>query len=721
MIIAGIVLIAALVVYYLFVRHEQVTFESLLKEMVDRNKLTEFSAINYQTKQTSSYNRASVSPDAPGWFEDADGLGCIRVEGDKVNQVPQRKFIQIEGLGSVRVEEDNEKREWVLMEDKGPGAIVKMWAVCFYYGLKDTIGANLNIYLDGSKKPIISTNLFKLLKGQDFIKAPFADQSVRAGNLYLPIPYAKSCKITMDKKVFYNIINYRKYEEGTSVKTFTMEDFNQNKPLIKKIGKQLLAKAKEPAVSEKHKKLVKERTLQKHQNIVLNLPEGGHAISYLEIKMGSVKDTVQALRSLVIQGIFDDTTTVWAPVGDFFSNVKKIQPYHMWERSIKEDGTMICRWLMPYAKKANVVLKNLSKAPIPIKVTIVTQERKWTEQSMYFYAVWRMSAPTTTYPIYDYNFLEATGKGILVGDAWTVLNPVEGWWGEGDEKIYIDEDFQKNFPSHFGTGTEDYYGWAGGVVPTSKDEFSKPFLGNVIVANPNSKGYNVCTRTRSLDAIPFRERIKFDIESSCGKRSSTHFLQYSDMVFWYALPDTKYNRMPTKQKATETVPEVADLEQRIKQAQSGIFSVKDAIEAENLKFLNKSDGVKIENIDNKKWRKDNYIDGLSGEISGGKAKSIYFKEQSDFISFRISEQFKKAYLSIGASLNTNSGVFDIFVNNKKIVRQNYRGERNRMSVLDLGQFEPQENAFVIRIAYVGNIKGVKLNLDYFLVKDSSQK
>ena len=38
-----------------------------------------------------------------------------------------------------------------------------------------------------------------------------------------------------------------------------------------------------------------------------------------------------------------------------------------------------------------------------------------------------------------------------------LINYHRGWWGEGDEKIYVDGE---DFPSHFGTGTEDYYGYA---------------------------------------------------------------------------------------------------------------------------------------------------------------------------------------------------------------------------------------------------------------------
>ena len=127
------------------------------------------------------------------------------------------------------------------MEDKGPGAITKMWAVCFYYGLGDTKGGNLKIYLDGEDEPTIFCNFFELLQGKDFVQPPLAAETRRAGNCYLPIPYAKGCKVTMDKKVFYNIINYRSYPEGTKVRTFSMEEYRQSAELVDNV-KQILAK-----------------------------------------------------------------------------------------------------------------------------------------------------------------------------------------------------------------------------------------------------------------------------------------------------------------------------------------------------------------------------------------------------------------------------------------------------------------------------------------------
>ena len=41
--------------------------------------------------------------------------------------------------------------------------------------------------------------------------------------------------------------------------------------------------------------------------------------------------------------------------------------------------------------------------------------------------------------------------------------PGAAWWGEGDEKIYVDGEA---FPSLFGTGTEDYFGYAWSTTET---------------------------------------------------------------------------------------------------------------------------------------------------------------------------------------------------------------------------------------------------------------
>ena len=394
------------------VHGQVITITSLLEEMIDRDKIAQFPEIAYSCRQASSYNRESESPDLPGWFADSDGEGFIRTE------------------------EINGQKEWVLMEDEGPGVITKIWAVCFYYGLQDTTGANIKFYLDGATKPTISTNFFRLVKGQDFIKPPFADESTRAGNLYFPIPYAKSCKITMDKKAFYNIINYRKYPAGTKVKTFTMADFEAAGAVRDKVAYELNIKP-----DSKGKVVTRQKRLESGENVAFKLPKGNGAIKQIEVNLKDPGNLIQALRSVVLTATFDGKQTVWVPLGDFFNNVGRIKPFEMWERTVRPDGTMVCRWVMPYENEGEISLLNLGKAMVDAKLTVTTDSWNWSLNSMHFYATWRMDEAKPTFPLYDWNFLEATGKGVIVGDQWTVLNPVEGWWGEGDEKIYIESGY----------------------------------------------------------------------------------------------------------------------------------------------------------------------------------------------------------------------------------------------------------------------------------------
>ena len=53
--------------------------------------------------------------------------------------------------------------------------------------------------------------------------------------------------------------------------------------------------------------------------------------------------------------------------------------------------------------------------------------------------------------------LQTEGRGRFCGVMLHVWNPRGGWWGEGDEKFFVDGE---KFPSTFGTGSEDYFGYA---------------------------------------------------------------------------------------------------------------------------------------------------------------------------------------------------------------------------------------------------------------------
>ena len=656
---------------------EQVSMQSLLREMVDRKQLVEYpESIPYKAMQASSYNRASVSPDQPGWFADSDGVFCIRTEKNREGET-----------------------EWVLMEDKGPGVITKIWAVCFYYGLDDTTGANLKIYLDGEEEPTINCNFFEFVKGESFVKPPFAMETRRAGNSYLPIPYAKSCKVTMDKKVFYNIISYRSYPQGTSVRTFSMDEYNQSQILIDSVGYVLergvygdLASTKNTEAYSFHK------TLRPQEKETLLIRKKQKAIEQLVFQLDA-EDFDQALRSTVLKISFDGEQTVWTPLGDFFNIGVGLKTYQMWERSVQEDGTMICRWIMPYQHIAELEIENMGKQDIQMSVTAKVMPYTWNDRSMYFHSSWRMDDPTPGFPLFDYNLVNVKGKGIYVGDQFTVLNPEEGWWGEGDEKVYVDDD---TFPSLFGTGTEDYYGWAGGVVPNPEDEFYTPFLSNVRVAAPNSMGYNTCTRTRVLDAIPFNRQLDFNIESSGSNRTSWFHLQYAVNTYWYAKPGASCNRKPLPEMASRKIMTLQELQVYNEKCKTDRYIYPGAIEAENLETYQSGDAVRpVEKMD------------VWGELSNGEAKCYQFTQEGKPVNVRLTELFNDMPLKVCLITGNACGEFDILVNGTLVRTVNLLSEHSAVTTIDLGVHKPVNNALDIQFVCK---KAGQLGIDYFLIK-----
>jgi Protein of unknown function (DUF2961) len=227
--------------------------------------------------------------------------------------------------------------------------------------------------------------------------------------------------------------------------------------------------------------------------------------------------------------------------------------------------------MMPYLSSASLTLINLQEKEISVAVSLTVGDYTWNDRSMYFHASWNNVGPLPGDRFFDLNFIGITGKGVLAGDALTVLSPGTGWWGEGDEKIYIDKaDIKRKFPSHFGTGTEDYYGWAGGVNPTGADQFSKPFGSNVRIGNLlNPRGYNNCMRNRMLDIIPFNNRLVFDMEASPGTdiRNYWNLLSYSMVTYWYGIAGAKSNRTPQREQAKQklmSVPEIERLQQMVR-------------------------------------------------------------------------------------------------------------------------------------------------------------
>jgi len=199
---------------------------------------------------------------------------------------------------------------------------------------------------------------------------------------------------------------------------------------------------------------------------------------------------------------------------------------------------------MPFESSFKVSLKNLGSNPVPIWGVANVSDWSWDSRSMHFHANWHSEFPIHAYGARgtkDWNYIDIQGKGVYAGDNLAVMNPVKEWWGEGDEKIYVDGE---KFPSHFGTGTEDYYGYAW----CSNQRFTTAYVGQPLVSPRQNFGYTSLYRLHILDLIPFQRALRFDLEVAHWGPPVP--VTYDAISFWYARPGAHARAAPPTRPAS---------------------------------------------------------------------------------------------------------------------------------------------------------------------------
>jgi hypothetical protein len=146
----------------------------------------------------------------------------------------------------------------------------------------------------------------------------------------------------------------------------------------------------------------------------------------------------------------------------------------------------------------------------------------------------------------NYVFMEATGRGHFVGVTHGVLQNQEGWFGEGDDMIFIDGDA---LPTINGTGTEDYYN---GAWDFSGQPFAFPHNGAPFIVDAERIGGRYCLyRWHTESPITFEKSIRVTMEHGHGNHRSDDF--YSTAYWYQTEPHAAFPALP----APETrVPKV---------------------------------------------------------------------------------------------------------------------------------------------------------------------
>ncbi len=515
-----------------------VSLRSLLDEMCDRSALAASEPI-FTCSQASSFDRNAKSP-GKNWFANADASQFIRTENN------------------------NGREEWVLLDAQGPGAIVRWWITSGEYK------NHFHIYIDGAQEPTFSGKIDEIVGGTAFCGTPLSQETARGRNLYLPIPYAKSIKITCDamdvQKNLYYQINYRTYSKDTAAESFSPEVLRSAEAQIAAVCETLLNPPEVSSTVQNSKTFTASRVLEPGKSTAaLSLTGPGNIVN-LRVKVdtkagkkvgkkagisdadGASSEEVcaaaaDALRSTILQISFDGQTTVLCPLGDFFGSGVGLNPYRTFFTAVAEDGNLQAFWPMPFLKDAQISFLNVGTAPVTLEVSCVQadiSENRTNNASdlRYFHANWRQEREISTLAgqgTRDWNYVTIDGSGTYVGDVLSVVNSSPQWWGEGDEKIYVDGE---SFPSHFGTGTEDYYGYAW-CTPT---RFESPWRAQPRAEGPSNFGNTTNLRFRSLDRIPFEKNFRFDME--IWHWASTK-INYAVTVFWYGPTSSRLQNAPS--------------------------------------------------------------------------------------------------------------------------------------------------------------------------------
>lgn len=110
---------------------------------------------------------------------------------------------------------------------------------------------------------------------------------------------------------------------------------------------------------------------------------------------------------------------------------------------------------------------------------------------------------------------------------------IDWWWGEGDEKFFVDGE---KFPSTFGTGSEDYIGYAWAAEPPFAKFQSAYACMNRMPLNGN--GFTSVCRFQIADHVPFFASFEAFIEKyKQNTWEEKNRCVYACVPYWYQQAD----------------------------------------------------------------------------------------------------------------------------------------------------------------------------------------
>ncbi len=654
-------------------RPERLTYLDLVNRLTDLEHPATLPAPGEKCAQWSSWDRASKYDEASGeyvkWDANGDGGGIIRKENG----------------------------ESVFAEIEGPGVIWRIWSALAKEG-------RVKIYLDGEPEPAVNLPFIGYFNRQNepFVYPALVHETARGQNCYVPIPFQKSCKITaQDGWGSYYHFTYTTYPKDTILPTFTRELPEEEKQALARANAVLSACGKGlPPRSRGEEKVSMQVTVPAGKTVTVLQVQGARALTglYVNLDLPASPDDRDVLRELTLHMYWDGESqpSVWAPLGDFFGTAPGVNKYGSLPLGMNDSG-FYCRWYMPFRQGAEIKLTNDGTEERAVNVT-VSQARltKPIETLGRFHAKWHRDAFLPADPErakIDWTMLKTEGRGRFCGVMLHVWNPRGGWWGEGDEKFFVDGE---KFPSTFGTGSEDYFGYAW-CNPTL---FENCYHNQTI--SMNNRGHVSVNRWHITDNVPFQQSFEAAIEKYYPNGKPT---LYAATAYWYQAAGQRdaYEPVPVEQRKGYWTP-------------IEVVKVKGALEGEELKILSKTGGNPAPQdmgIFGSDWSGESHLWWIDAKPGDMLELAVPVTKTG---TYRLKMQLTKA---------VDYGIVQLYLDGTKLggPLDLYNNGVVATGVLDMGVHELDKGRHVLKVEIVGaNDKAVKsymFGLDYLKLEDAT--
>ena len=265
------------------------------------------------------------------------------------------------------------------------------------------------------------------------------------------------------------------------------------------------------------------------------------------------------LKNLVLRAWWDgeSSPSVQVPIGDFFGiGLGEYFTYQSALLAVANVKALNSYFRMPYASAARMTVTNDGPDRVHslyFAVDYIALPSIPADLGR-FHAQYRQATPCKAVSGNgknldgrdNYVFLEATGRGHVVGVTQSVLQNQNGWFGEGDDMIFIDGSSQ---PVINGTGTEDFYNgaWDFGLQP-----FANLHQGAPYIVDPERIGGRYSMYRWFLEGpLAFEKSIRVTIEHGTANNRSDNFFS---TAYWYqAEPHAAFPPLPAP---ADRVPKV---------------------------------------------------------------------------------------------------------------------------------------------------------------------